>query len=117
MRKPLKVVQVSVHENALELQRQNRCHGGCGRVGNLNVRKTALAADVLRFAVADGSQIGFSNCPPSRAQSSLSLQPGKVRAILRTDLGVFMKIQTYRGNSRRANLSSSLKVFRNWKSF
>lgn len=80
--RPLKVAQVSVHGNALELQRDRIGVGGCGRVGNLDARKTALAADVLHFAVADGSQIGSSTqlSPLSRPQSSLSLRLGEVRA-------------------------------------
>jgi len=66
------------------------------------VRKTALAADVLHFAVADGSQIGSSNCPPSRAQSHpcRSNLAKFAQLVLRTDLlRIFIKIQTYRENT------------------
>jgi len=86
------------------VRQRNRRVRGCGRVGNLDERKTALAADVLHFAVADGSQIGFSTrlSPLPRAIIPLVASVRKqVRAKPRRGLTeeFSVRIRTYRESS------------------
>jgi len=93
------------------VRQRNRRVRGCGRVGNLDERKTALAADVLHFAVADGSQIGFStrlSLLPRAIIPVVASVRKQVRAKPRRGLTeeFSVRIRTYPGEQQRSTSSA-----------